>query len=532
LERSFLKTIIVAGILIAAAATIYFFEVPHEKAKKDAEEIKTKILDLNMDKLDRIEIEEKGSKLVLEKVGIDSWRIIQPVHDDADKFAVTSLINSVQFGHVERRINEPNLQLENFGLKDPQLIASFTLNNTKNTLLIGDNAKIGANAYAKLSASPDILLVSGSVLSGLQKKASDLRDKRVFRTDTEIVRLSLSYPNGEQFLLIKIEKKVESPKETSPSPKNENANAGKLSKLKSNKKDDKAKAENEPEPLGPTLKTEWVLINAEGKEIPADSDEGEKLFRALKGLRARGFIDGEDASSPSLGLDEPEAVFEVTFHEKDKDFSVPLILGAKNSDGTLRYVKVGEPGRVLTLDLKDSMDISVTESAIADRRINRLEPETIQKITLNSKEGSYILSRSSDGYDWLVAEKEDEQKTRADWSKASALLNAISKLKYGRELEGREAASARQAINKDERILTALGAADKKLANLRIGPKNEDEKTIYVEDLLTGKVYIVVSEFLKTVGESAKSFAEQASAAALNEESKLPPFAAAPDNVQ
>ncbi len=133
--------------------------------------------------------QNKTDKLTLERNG-DEWWIKAPIAALCDKDKIDALLQNIVSLKPKSR-SGVDLNSDDFGLKDPLMVLTFTGKGTTYTLSLGKDLGIGSETYAKLTGmggwDSKLLLVPTSFKTELFKKPEDLRDKKLVRYDKEKV---------------------------------------------------------------------------------------------------------------------------------------------------------------------------------------------------------------------------------------------------------------------------------------------------------------------------------------------------------
>lgn len=186
------STLILALLFAALGAYLYLVEMPRDPAASTNE----KLAAFDSTAVSRIELEHPGRKIVIERRG-DTWRMTEPVDAPADQRGAENLIDAVEQVEITRRldgIDSPAI----YGLDAPAAtIRLDTPEKTVTRVRVGKKAPVGNSAYVQRDGDSDVLLVDASFLQRIDKKARDLRDKRVLIFDEGALRgLTIEGPQG------------------------------------------------------------------------------------------------------------------------------------------------------------------------------------------------------------------------------------------------------------------------------------------------------------------------------------------------
>ena len=193
-------TFIVAIVTVALGGYIYLYErEPIEESDSERE----KVFDVESADIEEIEIvRAEGEGLKLKKDN-ESWMIVSPIEARADTNEVETLTGNIVDLESERVVAEGAIQLEDFGLAEPELEVHYKTGQADSLtgLLFGDETPTGTNRYAKLAGQDKVFVISSYLKSNFDKKAWNLRDKKILHFNRDDVeRLIIGRPDGELVL--------------------------------------------------------------------------------------------------------------------------------------------------------------------------------------------------------------------------------------------------------------------------------------------------------------------------------------------
>jgi len=184
--KPLLALVVVLGGLIAY---LYFVD-----ANRPDEEPRDKAFDVQADAIQslRIESAEHGTTMLAREK--DAWRLTEPVTAPADETEVSSLTSSLASLEIQQVVDDNPGDLEVFGLAKPRVAVSFTTSGSQDPMrvLVGERTPTGGHAYAKRGDQPRVFLIQAYLDSTFDRKAFDLRNKRILSFDRDKVdRLEL-----------------------------------------------------------------------------------------------------------------------------------------------------------------------------------------------------------------------------------------------------------------------------------------------------------------------------------------------------
>ncbi len=166
-----------------------------EKAGKPDPKAPPKILEVKRAEIQRIEVaREGGETTVLEMPKENEFRLMAPAVYPVDKEAAQSFAGAVAEVSSDKVVEEKASNLEEFGLQKPGTIIKVTTRDGKTrTLKLGDEAPVGGGVFAAAEGDARVYLLASWTKGNIDKKAADLRDKRLLRFASDsLARLTYS----------------------------------------------------------------------------------------------------------------------------------------------------------------------------------------------------------------------------------------------------------------------------------------------------------------------------------------------------
>ncbi len=192
------KGLLIAVLVLAGlgGAVWYSNRLEKNKAGKEDSEHPT-ILKIASDQIKSIEVKRKiGEDTRLERGSDGEWKITSPAQYPVDKDAVTSLVTLLSDLTSEKLVEGKVTDMATYGLKPPSMEVIVTTKDGKTQrLLVGDQAPAGAHYFVMKEGDPRLFGLASFNETSLDKKAADLRDKRMLTFDSEkLARLDLKLP--------------------------------------------------------------------------------------------------------------------------------------------------------------------------------------------------------------------------------------------------------------------------------------------------------------------------------------------------
>ncbi len=164
-----------------------------------------------VDNCDYLEIEgqDLNAHWILRKNGED-WRIAAPIEWPANFFAVSRILNQLQFLEKEssftvREIENAGRTLGDYGLDEPRAILTLGRGREKTVLKIGEATGTGERLYILSPDQSEVLVVSRGLLESISLELTDLRESKVFHIplfEARALRVAVSPGNT----IVRIEK--------------------------------------------------------------------------------------------------------------------------------------------------------------------------------------------------------------------------------------------------------------------------------------------------------------------------------------
>ena len=174
---------------------------------KEVKDLRDKtVLAFAPDEVKKVEIQGSAKDIVLSKADA-GWTLEKPVSGKADDVEVQTFLSTLRGMRAQDFIDQPLLELKEFGLAPPQLTVSLTLgtDGAQKTVLIGgekSDDKGGKKLYVKRGEKETLFLVGDWVLRDLHKTAADFRDKTVARfAQDQAARVEVKPRSGDGFTL-------------------------------------------------------------------------------------------------------------------------------------------------------------------------------------------------------------------------------------------------------------------------------------------------------------------------------------------
>ncbi|OFZ29034.1 MAG: hypothetical protein A2622_13150 [Bdellovibrionales bacterium RIFCSPHIGHO2_01_FULL_40_29] len=183
----FKTTAILAIITLGFGIGIYFFEYQKEINDTIEKEKATRIVDLEKDQINFIEIQKGQNKYVLQK-SVEGWSILEPVQDSADNDQVEQLLEkltSEKYLTIAKETNDPSLlKLAEFGLETPYV--TFNLKNNlgkSRRIFLGSQKNFEGHSFVRVESENRVLVASPVWHTQADQNLMTYREKRLYRSN-------------------------------------------------------------------------------------------------------------------------------------------------------------------------------------------------------------------------------------------------------------------------------------------------------------------------------------------------------------
>jgi len=349
MKKILILLVVFAGLL----GFVYFYEIQGEKGREEAKEKEEKLVSLDRDKINEIEILRKGAEPVLLKKSGNDWSIRKPIETPADSSTVDSLLSATSTAKIDRKLEKAAKEASQYGLSDPRLRVVLKGEKEHRTLLFGSKDFTGSQVYVQLQGSPDIYLTSDYLFNSADKELKDWRNRKLLTFDRNQVQdIEISRATEQ----IKLKKQGE----------------------------------------------KWLLQ----QPIQETADEGSvsSLLSSLESAEAQKFVAEQPADLKTYGLDKPVAT--VRIREQGKDSWKTLELGKKEDDLYLARTTDRTPVFTVKTDVFDKLNQKLWE--LRDKSVVDVEQDRVAQLTVKRADAQIVLKRQDDGK-WVV-EKPDKLK--------------------------------------------------------------------------------------------------------------------------
>ena len=184
--RGLASTIALVLVLAGLGAYIYFVDAGRPASTGvEGEPPRTKVFEVENDKINEIKITAKGETTLLRKAE-SGWTIVEPMAVDADPPEVIGIATAISGLERVRVVSDAPADLKQFGLAEPPITVEFKAEGgASGSIKLGIKNPTQGEIYAQKGGENAVFLVSAFQESSFNKATFDLRDKKILKFDRE-----------------------------------------------------------------------------------------------------------------------------------------------------------------------------------------------------------------------------------------------------------------------------------------------------------------------------------------------------------
>ena len=388
------KTLLFLTLAVLVLGAFIFFYEKDLPSTDERAELAKKVLRVEDDAVDALQIEWNDHKVRLERVrptatdddeqdlddaslsAPDSWRISTPLDARADRDAVEALVSSLADLESSRVLED--FDRAELGLEDPRARVTVITADDQRVLEIGAEVPASSDMVVGVAGQPKAYRVAASLFDDLTKTPGDWRDKKLFTGPRDdIDRVTLDSAAGRVLL---------------------------------------ARRDGDF----------WVESPLSDR---ADEDRVNTLMSEITGLRVKAFLDEPLLAPEGMGLEPPRGTIEIVRSEGEQPFR--LELGDPAGEEGVIYGRAD--GQLFELETQLAETVATTPSEWRSKSWTALQVFKVEAARFEDDEGSVEVSR--DGADWKRGSD------RIGYTVVSDLLYPITDAK-GEQVVERDAAIA------------------------------------------------------------------------------------------
>ncbi len=437
----FKSTFLLAVLFIIIGGYVYFYEIRKEAERQEEEETAKKVFVFDKDEVRRIYLKNYSDTMVLRR-DEGGWVFETPIETRGDESQIDVILTSIESAEIERTVEDSAVDLEPFGLDDPDVAVQIeTAQTVFDTLFMGHHNPTQSFVYSRFSGQDRVILVPATIYNNANKKFFALRDKAVLAFEREEVNQMLLSREKEA---IGFERKE-----------------GKW----------------------------WIKIPI---EVRGDHGKIERIINNINNLRAKEIPSegGEDLAR--FGLDEPWGRVDLYLGENLEMKS--LILGKARSNGDV-YVKDVSREPVFVVPPAIVKQINEDLEGYRDKKVLEFERSRVVEIGLIYPEETIRCEKDTAG-EWFYYTEESPIRHAAKTSRLNRLVSDLASLRIedfvgeiGGNLEpyGMHQPRAKIEIGLEEQPSTLLTVGKESIEEV----DGEEKEYFYVMNDKDGWIYTV-----------------------------------------
>lgn len=180
------STLALVVVLAGLGGYIYFVDSKRPaNTSVDGEPARTKVFNVEADKVNEIRLTFKGQTTLLRKTDA-GWRMVEPTQVDADPPEAIGLAQAIANLESVRNVVDNPSDLKQFGLAEPQITVEFKAEGgTSGSFKLGNKNATQGELYAMKGGENKVFLVSSFQESSFNREPFALRDKKILKFDRE-----------------------------------------------------------------------------------------------------------------------------------------------------------------------------------------------------------------------------------------------------------------------------------------------------------------------------------------------------------
>ncbi len=366
--------------LLAAGLSVYvfLFERSSVTSKERAERAGRVLVSFVRDKVDRLELERKGQRVVLEREAkegeLGGWQMRAPIKVKADDDAVDQLLGELEWLSARRTVTLTPEDEKRYGLSAPRYRVRFRVAGETHLLTLGHDDVHGESVYARIDRAPEGVVVPKTVIEALAHEPGHFREKQLFSDLTVSWAQKLTLTQGTE--------QTELTKE-----------GGRW----------------------------WLHASAPGRGY-ADGKRIDELLRALAELRAARYLEPNEQAAGAAALAQPERHIEVkVVPDETREDKSPKLLrlelaGPCSGHAGEHYARASAQGAAAVLVcLSDEAlkPLALSREEAREGRLFGADPSAIERVELTRGADKQALMRA--GEQWKLAAEAVDRDAVETW---------------------------------------------------------------------------------------------------------------------
>ncbi len=367
------------------------------------------------------------------------WNLLEPRGAKGEKGAIEKIISDLDDLKVDRFIAEEAEDVSIYGLSQPQIEATVTLDDgVEKSLLIGKEED--GSVYVKRALDKAVYSVNAEIIGKLKVEPSDLRDRTVVAFDRNLVeKLELKLAGRS----VVMEKKQEESK------------------------------------TGFTKAEEfWEITKPD--VVKADKSTVDEILKKLDELKVDEFASDDPKDLGIYGLIQPQIQAVISVRESEPK---TLLVGKKTGESV--YVKTASEKSVYLVDAGIVDDLSKGMLDLRDKEVLDFMQGDVKRLELKRRDKTIVCIKQE--RDWRIIEP---VKQKAENYKVDNILNKIDEMKTEKFVAEEASQLSEYGLDQPD-VEVTLTFKDDKTEKLLVGKKLPESESAYGK-LASGKVVFVI----------------------------------------
>ena len=190
MKKSSISLIVI--LILLAVVTYFVMQRPGERSSPG--ESGQMLVHFDSSAIDRIELRDPAGEIVIEKTG-GPWHLTSPLNYPADSGLIVNVLNQANRIELKNVVSSNPEKQSLFQVDSAGVHVRLTAQGVeKAAFIIGKPSSTFSETYVRRDGSPDVYLAEGYLQGTFKRKANDLRDKTIFKTDAAgVTRVTYHY---------------------------------------------------------------------------------------------------------------------------------------------------------------------------------------------------------------------------------------------------------------------------------------------------------------------------------------------------
>ncbi len=397
------------------------------------------------DAVKKFELKNRSLLITVEKNENGKWLITSPINSAADNEAVKALLGRIVTTLISGFIDDNPDDLATYGLDNPDttITIDFNIEAEPETLHIGGTTE-GANNYALLEGSKNVVRIPGDVAGAMQVNIDSLRDKRLAPVEPEDINEITITLDGKRVKLVSIPAKT----------------------------DDAEKKYKITEPV----------------QAEPDAVRLSELLVDLATVKSKSVIDDSAVDMARYGLDDPVLTVDIV---TDNDLYKIKFSDKADPDNLSYYAMVNDDKVVRVVNWRDYERLAKTVKDLKERRFFRVNSDQIERIVIHRLGQLFEIEKKDN--DYKLMSPENKRITPARWNH---LVWTVAGLRFEHDLTELDQPPENASFTSSALVISVYTAGGKLVETVMVGSKTENEQLYFAKGVNSKGLYTIHSEFV------------------------------------